>query len=1137
MNRMNPNRWSLKGLFTGLIALFVLTVFSGVALAQSDTAQIIGTVKDPNGALVAGATVKVKSEITGAERTATTNDEGGFVMTNLKPGAYTVTIKAGSFSEYVQKIALSVGAKFSLEATLGVQTDVATVEITNSGIAEVNTQEQQLSNVVSQKQITELPTLTRNPYDLVAISGNVSSADPTGRGAGFAINGQRAASTNVLLDGGENVDAFTAGIGQSTPLDSVGEFRVITSNFSAEYGRASGGIVNATTKGGSNEFHGSIYEFNRVSRLASNGFDNNAFKVEKGVFTRNQFGYAVGGPIIKSKLLFFNSTEWTRVRSTGEALTYVPTAQLIAAAAPATQAFFTTYGQLAATPIGAPRTVAQVMVDRGIAAGSGAFSALNPNLPALQLVRQSIPVNLGGGLPQNTYQTVTRVDWNLSDKTQIYGRYAIEDQVFFDGTNATSPYAGYNTGVTAFNQNALLSVTHQFTSNLISQTRLTYNRLRNDQPLGERGSTPTLYLRSGLGSTAFGQNVAFPGILPFSPGLGLPFGGPQNVGQLAEDMSWTKGNHTFRFGGQYVYLQDNRTFGAYQTASEGLGSSYTQGFNNFILGQLAQFQAAVNPQGKFPGQTVTLPVSPPDFTRSNRYHEWALYFNDSWRVNPRLTLNLGVRYEYYGVQKNKNPDQDSNFYFGSGSTIQEQIRNGSVQKAPNSPVGALWNTDPNNFAPRLGFAWDVFGDGKTSIRGGYGLAYERNFGNVTFNVIQNPPAYAVLSITPADLGGTPIPVTVNNSGPLAGSAGSRVLPRVSLRHVREDIVNAYAHFWSAAVQREVAKNTVVSLEYSGSAGRNLYTIENINRTGSGVRYLGSTTSCAPLTTTNRLNCQYTNINSRANNGYSDYNGLTAGIESSNLFGTGLTLTARYTFAQSKDNLSSTFSESGNNFNLGLLDPFNPSLDYGYADFDLRNRFVASYVWEVPFGKNSSNGFVKHVLSGWTLAGISTIRSGAPFTVFDCSLAITVCLRLVPTGPVSFGAPDTLLGTNNPNEFVFTNLANTAATTNSDVSGANEVGPYPASMTERNSFRGPGLWNVDMSFHKTISLTERYKIQFRGEVYNIFNHANLFINGGSAEVNNQCRQFDDITGFCTRGGNVNAFKDGRRNVQLAIKFLF
>lgn len=1120
MNKKNLNDRILKGFFATCITLLALVVFSGVALAQ-ETGQIIGTVKDANGAVVAGATVTIKNDVTGLTRTASTNNEGGFIVTNLQSGTYTVTVAQAGFANFEQKVILTVGSKFSVEATLRAGGVTGSVDVVGGGIAEVNTQEQQLSTVVSQKQLTELPTLTRNAYSLVGISGNASSADPSGRGAGFAINGQRAASTSILLDGGENVDTFTASIGQSTPLDSVGEFRVITSNFSAEYGRASGGIVNAVTKGGTNEFHGSIYAFNRISKLASNGFDNNAKGIERGVFTRNQFGYAVGGPIIKNKLLFFNSTEWTRVRSAGDVIAYVPTAQLIAASSPATRAFFAAYGQLAATASGAPRTVADVMADRGIAAGSGAFSALPANLPAFQRVRYTVPADLGGGTPQNSYQTVTRIDWNLSDKTQVYGRYAIEDQFFLEGTNATSPYEGFSAGATAFNQNALVSITHQFTNTLISQTRLVYNRLGNDQPLGAKGTTPTLYFFPNFGASMFGDPAALPGILPFSPGTGLPFGGPQNIGQISNDLSWTKGSHTFRFGGQYVYLQDNRTFGAYQTASETLGGNfnYTQSLNNFVVGQLIQFQAAVNPQGKFPGETVTLPVGPPSFSRSNRYHEFAFYFNDSWRVNSRLTLNLGVRYEYYGVQKNGNPDLDSNFYFGSGSTIFERIRNGSVKKA--SAAGGLWQPDKNNWAPRLGFAWDVFGDGKTSIRGGYGLAYERNFGNVTFNVIQNPPAYAVLSVFPADVGGV-IPISVSNAGPLAGNVGSRVLPRTSLRHVREDIVNAYAHFWSAAFEREIARNTKVSVEYTGSAGRALYSLENINRAGTGLRYLNSTVACAPFTATNRMNCLYTNINTRANNGYSDYNALIASLESNNLLNTGLTLTARYTFGQTKDNLSSTFSESGNNFNLGLLDPFDPSLDYGYADFDLRSRFVASYIWEVPFFKNSSNWAAKNILGGWSLTGIATVRSGAPFTVFDCTNGLTVCLRLIPTAPLSFGAPGQLIGTANPNEFTYINLSQQTPSTFTDISGFTEVGPFPANMTRRNSFRGPGFWNVDMGFYKNINITERYKLQLRGEVYNIFNHANVFVDGGNAEVN---------------VGYVPAFKAGRRNTQLAVKFIF
>ncbi len=241
-----------------------------------------------------------------------------------------------------------------------------------------------------------------------------------------------------------------------------------------------------------------------------------------------------------------------------------------------------------------------------------------------------------------------------------------------------------------------------------------------------------------------------------------------------------------------------------------------------------------------------------------------------------VTLNLGLRYEYYGVQHNKNPELDSNFYFGSGSTLQERIRNGSVQIAKNSAVGGLWQKDWNNFAPRVGFAWDITGDGKTSLRGGYGMSYERNFGNVTFNVIQNPPAQTVVALT----AGVEVPslsISRDNAGPLAGSGTTIRLPGASLRHVREDIVNAYAHFWSGAFERELGQGTVASVEYSGSAGRALYSLENINRSGTGLVYLGSPATTPTGGTTTRLNGQYTNINTRGNNGYSNYNALIVGF--------------------------------------------------------------------------------------------------------------------------------------------------------------------------------------------------------------------------------------------------------------------
>src|SRR3984893_4184729 len=269
-----------RGFAIAIAALFLLVIVTSSAVGQQETGQITGKVTDPQDRVVPGATVTVKSVGTGAERTATSDDQGTYLVTNLQPGLYDVTVKSGQFAENTQRVQVTVGARVSLETKLSTQTVAANVEVVASaGGVEVNTTDQQLSNVVSGAQVRELPTLTRNPYDLVGISGNVSSS-PNGtttiRGTGFNINGLRSASTSILLEGVENVNNFTASVGQQVQIHSVQEFRVITGNFGAESGRASGGIVNVATIAGSNAFHGTGYEFNRISRLASNGFSNNA---------------------------------------------------------------------------------------------------------------------------------------------------------------------------------------------------------------------------------------------------------------------------------------------------------------------------------------------------------------------------------------------------------------------------------------------------------------------------------------------------------------------------------------------------------------------------------------------------------------------------------------------------------------------------------------------------------------------------------------------------------------------------------------------------------------------------------------------------------------------------------------------
>ncbi|MBV8897860.1 MAG: TonB-dependent receptor [Acidobacteriaceae bacterium] len=1133
---------AFKRIFLGFALLVTAAVF---LWSQTETGQIGGTVTDPTGATVPKANVSVVNAETGAQRATTGSDAGDFAVSNLLPGSYTVTVQAAGFETYKQKVELTVGAKLGLDVKLTIGSTGTVVQVSESAV-HVNTETQTLTTVVSQQQVAELPTLTRNPYDFVAISNNVAETNTaTMRGVGFAINGQRSESTNVLLDGAANNNEFTASVGQAVPLDSVQEFSVLTDNFTAEYGRASAGIVNVVTKAGTNRFTGSLYEYNRVSQLSSNGFQNNAFSLPKSVFTRNQFGYSVGGPIKKDKLFFFSSTEWIRIRSLAEQTVWLATPQLIAASSPNTQGFFNAYGKLKANDVLLQTQSVNGFAAQGInvCGKSAGCRAYDPNAPLFSQYAYTFAGDAGGGVPDNEYQTVGRVDYNMSDRTQMYGRYALQSVANPSGTVSNSPYQGFDSANTNFNNNALFSVTHTFSPMFVSQSKAVFQRLNNQQPFGTEPPVPTLYVNP-TGSIALGQsNVVFPGYNPFTPGNGIPFGGPQNFVQLYEDLDWSHGKHDIRFGGSFEYIRDNRTFGAYETAGDYLSSGSIGGaLSNFLAGDLYRIQVAINPQGKFPGQTVSLPIGPPNFSRSNRYKEGAVYVQDSWRVNTRFTANVGVRWEHFGVQHNKNPLLDSNFYDPANQVDTPLgVREGQIFLAPNSPNGQLWKPDWHDFAPRLGFAWDVTGDGRTSLRAGYGIAYERNFGNVTFNAIQNPPNYETVQINAATFG--TIPISASNLGPLAGNAGTITLPAASIRNIDPNIQTAYAHTWDVSLEHQATKNLLIGLDYAGSRGVHLYDIELLNRPGYGNIFLGDDPTVDGLT---YLNSQYSGINRRGSKGWSNYNALNAKAVARNFSSAGLTMTASYTWSHAMDNLSSTFSDANSlqvnngNFITGYLDPYAPMLDKGSSDFDIRQRLAVSAVWQPTF-LNHGSGLARQVLGGWSIAPIWTAETGQPYSVYDCGQAIYVCSRAEfigntqPGGPAQLtavpGAPNTFNYFTFPATvpYVNPNAAIAAAGSAAFGGGASDLPPFPAGMSGRNAFRAPGVWFLNVGVYKTFFLTERLKLQIRGEAYNIFNHANLYVEGSGADVSSStyipaCR---GCTGTST----------DRRNLQLAARIDF
>ena len=1111
---------NLRRLRGSFAIIFGLMLAALMLWGQAETGQIIGTVQDASGAVVPNVTIAAKNVATGAQRTSATNTAGLYVLPNLSPGDWEITISANGFATQKKRVTIDVGAKISLDAKMEVGQTSTTVEV-NAGVVQVNTETQTITNTISNRQVTELPSLTRNPYDFVGTVPNVSGDGNSNRGTGYAIDGLRSSSTNVMLDGVANNDEYTATVGQPVPLDSVQEYSVTTGTFSAEFGRASGGVVNVITKSGTNAFHGSAYEFNRLSALASNSFYNNANDLTKGIFTRNNFGYSVGGPIMKNKLFFFQNTEWTRIRSYANEVAMVPTTQLIAAANANTQGFFSAYGALR-SGLTTLATYTKTQLGNPCNGGSatGPCAALPGSTPMFNEVAYQTPADSGGGSPQNTYDIVGNVDYNLSEKTQMSFRYALYSESDFAGTVNTSPYKGYETGQTNVDNHVTYSLTRTFSPTLVSQTRLSFNRLNNQQPLGGAPVGPTLYMNSGATVRIGPATIAFPGYSEYSPGNAIPFGGPQNFAILGEDLTKVIGRHNLRFGGQATYMQDNRTFGAYEEAVEALGTNTGNSLDGFLNGQLHSFQAAVDPQGQYPGGKINLPVGPPNFSRSNRYNEFALYAQDNFKATSRLTLNFGLRWEYFGVQHNKDPKLDANIVLGSGD-IFHQIQGAVVDPTPSNPNGGLWHKDFKDFSPRIGFAYALTGDGKTSLRGGYGIGYERNFGNVTFNIIQNPPNYAVISlIAGSDL--PQIPVNANNAGPLSGTSGSKVLPAVSLRGVDPNIKTAYAHLLSLSLERQIGGNVLASLGYSGSRGERAYSIDHYNLNGYGTEYLG--TACTSSLCLARLNTQYSNINMRSGGGNSDYNALLGELTFKDIAHSGVTMKAGYTWSHALDNLSSTFSDGlQGNYQLGFMDPFAPGLDHASSDFDARQRLSISGIWAVPLFKGSS--LRDKLLGGWELAPIFTAGTGNPYTIYDCTNAYAYCPRaqqVSATPPMGVTNVPTPGSPDNYQYYQFNNFATGDLSWFNPKVGISDVGPFPNNITGRNAFRAPGSFNIDLGLYKNTRLTEKASLQLRLELYNALNHANFFVYGADGEVNNAF---------------VDGYFDGHRDLQLGAKVIF
>ncbi len=1083
------------------LLIFAIFCLFGSAMAQTSTGVVVGRVVDQNQAVLQNADVVLKNVNTGAERRTKTDVHGNYLLVAVQPGRYTITATSAGFAPATMTLDVTIAASTQVNLTLGVQGVTENLVVGRNGIA-VQTRDAQLGLTINERLITSLPTLNPSLYTLAYGAPGTSSGSSL-RGIDVSANGQRLSSGNFILDGGENNDVFVATPGLDVPRDAVQEIRVQTNHFQSEYGRNSGFIVNVVTKSGSNSFHGSAYWFNVNSGFAANSFNNNANGLKRPVSNANQLSLAAGGPIQKDKLFFFGSFMPDIRRTSSQATFFVPTPELLAVSSPASQALLQKY-PVVAKNLSATNVTIRTVCPYGKTCTGGANQV---TIPAFAFGSQL------GGNSNDIYRATGRIDYNLSERTQMFGRYALDHATIRQ--HRLQPYGDdFDARIQERNQNLLLDLTRVLSNSLVSESRVVYSRVFPLIP-----QVPKEWVSS---FSILGETVRLP--------TGIrETGGPQNINQFFQTISWNPGKHNMKFGGQYIQIRDNRTLQSIEAAVARFNN--VQGFVDGIIGT---FSVSLDPKGRVPGEKVDPPYGPPSFTRHFRYNEIGVFAQDAWRMTPRLTLTSGLRWEYFGQPHSPEHEKllDANFYFGEGANIFERIANARFLRTADAPgkyKGKFYLPDYNNFAPRLGLAYDVFGNGKTVFRSGVGVYYDRIYNNVLFNMIQNPPNYSTTLLTNVPL--TPALLTNLYS---VFPATSLTLSGSTARQVDQDLRTAYTVSWNATLEREVLNKMVVGASYVGASGSRLLVTNDLNRVGSG-QFLGR-----PNT---RLNPNVSLTNTRTNQGHSSYHGLVLSVNTRYLEKPGLQLFFNFSWNHSIDNASSILNDdsTANSTGFGLLDPFSPQRDRGSSDFDVRHKLDFAFVWNVPFGKNSSSWFGRNVIGGWGISGTFLAQSGQPYNITDTGVPdfIQEMTRPRLTGPIpeKVFIPDA----RTPNRFLYLPInrvydaqgrCNVNATPFSCQPSVN--GPY-GGIAPRNFFRRPGTWNAEAAFFKEFRLSrnnEALKLQLRSEMFNVFNHANLFITPGNVRRD----QFNEsLTSQPVPG--VTASYSGNRTVTMALRLTF
>ncbi|HMK23780.1 MAG TPA: TonB-dependent receptor [Terriglobales bacterium] len=1176
------------------LVTLVLTFATGIAFAQKDMGSIVGTVRDTSGAVIAGAKVTVTDADRGTSFETSTSATGEYAANPLRIGRYNVTVEKQGFSkQIVGPIEVDVQARPEVNIVLHVGQIAETITVTSEG-PQLETETSELGQVVSGRQATTLPLNGRNFAQLAQLVAGVAPAEPGSRtetSYGFSSNGARALQNNYLLDGIDNNanlgDVLNGSAYVIQPsVDAIGEFKVQTNSYSAEFGRGNGAILNAVIKSGTNAFHGNVYEFFRNDKLdGRNAFDF----LGRQPYQQNQFGATFGGPIIKDRTFFFVDYEGLRIRQALPQLLLIPTPDQLAgnfssfldlnspildpvsglnvldcSGNPTYQGeiFDPHFTQsvaasgnypngmcgvpVAVTPSGVPTNIIPASsIDQ---AASGIAALFPAPLPGFDIGGNNYLVDPKKHLDQNNFDV--RVDHRFTNQDDFFARFSYEDQPIF----TPGPFTNFldGGGFTAGNQDnsyrsVAISEVHTFSPTLINEFRLGYNRINShrSQPFANTDVSGELHLIGVPFSPGFGglPSMCFVNYACIGASDFLPSFEKKNSYVVNENLIWIRGRNSVKFGTELRFEQ----FTMGQVSAPRGDLSFSQ---DFTSNPALPVNGDLSPTGGediasfllgVPDSANIVNLHVPDYHRKI----FAFFAQDDFRVNDRLTLNLGLRYELFRpVTDGKN--QMATFDFGSNSLIVPKgqtaeltpyiasilpiLRNGSA---------SLVNPDNRTFAPRIGFAYKI--SEPLVLRGGYGIFYGgQESGPFSFpSPGFNPPYFLTQSFNspcgtpvpananPADSGNCAIGLKPGDNSQMIANFWTGGFPANSLsdpnnpllysidRNIRVPMMQQ----WHFGLEYQMPSELVLGVSYAGSHGTHLYGFYNGNQA------VPSDDPNAPLADRRPFPDVDGTISTFRANTNSNYNSLQLSLEKR--FTHGLMFQASYTYAHAQDEASS--ASLGSLGNGDFRDQRFPAMEYGNSDFDVRHRFVISYSYDLPFGRGrkfagNAGGVLNQIIGNWQIAGITSASTGNYFTVTDpfVNSANNDC-----GGTVSYNCSrPNLVGDPNGKPCIAGTFFNTCAFESNLVQGT-------YGSEGRNIVRGPGFQIWDLSINKRFPIRERMRLEFRSDFFNLWNHTNPMWGpfGAAGQVEPVAIEIGT-----PQEGQYQAARDPRL-IQFALKFYF